>query len=137
MYPQPLACPELPGLATDQGDAAATLVEGSDDFTASGITATAIPAPVALEGPGPRPGRADQAVRRLCQPQRLAGLGDVSRVWHRAATVPPVLLGTGVRAAGEEYGLRLPVSRWRPAWGQAPRLALQALALYGIERKPL
>lgn len=32
VYPKPLACPELPGLATDRPDGAAVAIAGSDDF---------------------------------------------------------------------------------------------------------
>ena len=138
VYPRPLASPELPGLASDQPDGASLPVSGSDDFY------------------GFRDYRFGDSLRQIhwkglargqaVQTKHYAAYADRS-VWLDWDMFPG--LGTEQRLShlcywaldfesrGEEYGLRLPGVVLEPGMGERHReRVLQALALYGTERRP-
>jgi uncharacterized protein (DUF58 family) len=138
VYPQPLPSPELPGLATDQPDGAAEPIAGSDDFY------------------GFREYRPGDSLRQIYWKGLARGQGVQTKqyvayasrsVWLDWEMFPGV--GTEPRLShlcywvlqfesrNEEYGLRLPGVVLPPGVGERHReRALQALALYGIERRP-
>ena len=139
VYPQPLACPELPGLATDQGDAAATLVEGSDDFYGFrnyryGDSLRQLHWKGLARGQGVQTKQYGAYASRSVwlDWEMFPGYGTEQRLSHLCYWV------LAFEQRGEEYGLRLPGFALAPGLGDRHRdRALQALALYGIERKPL
>jgi uncharacterized protein (DUF58 family) len=135
VYPQPIASPELPGLATETPDGAAIAVEGSDDFY------------------GFRDYRQGDSLRQIywkglargqsVQVKHYAAYADHS-VWLDWDMFPG--LGTEQRlshlcywalrfdAQGDEYGLRLPGAHIPPDAGERHReQVLRALALHGLE----
>jgi uncharacterized protein (DUF58 family) len=139
VYPQPLACAEQPGLATDRPDGAAVPIAGSDDFH------------------GFRDYRDGDSLRQIHWKGLAKGQGVQSKqygayadrsVWLEWDMFP----GRGIEQRlsyicywaleydrrNEEYGLRLPGTVIAPAVGEKHRdEVLKALALYGVEgRQP-
>ena len=138
VYPRPLACAELPGLATDRPDGAAVPIAGSDDFH------------------GFRDYRPGDSLRQIHWKGLAKGQGVLSKqygayadrsVWLDWEMFP----GLGVEQClsqlcywalefdrrNEEYGLRIPGVIIAPDTGEKHRdEVLKALALYGIEGKP-
>lgn len=135
VYPQPLSCAELPGLATDKPDGASVPVSGSDDFY------------------GFRDYRRGDSLRQIhwkglakgqsVQTKQYAAYADRS-VWLDWDMFP----GLGIEqrlshlcywalafeARNEEYGLRIPGVVIEPALGEAHRdRVLKELAVYGLE----
>jgi uncharacterized protein (DUF58 family) len=135
VYPQPLACAEQPGLATDRPDGAAVPIAGSDDFH------------------GFRDYRDGDSLRQIHWKGLAKGQGVQSKqygayadrsVWLEWDMFP----GRGIEQRlsyicywaleydrrNEEYGLRLPGTVIAPAVGEKHRdEVLKALALYGVE----
>jgi uncharacterized protein (DUF58 family) len=135
VYPQPLACAEQPGLATDRPDGAAVPIAGSDDFH------------------GFRDYRNGDSLRQIHWKGLAKGQGVQSKqygayadrsVWLEWDMFP----GRGIEQRlsyicywaleydrrNEEYGLRLPGTVIAPAVGEKHRdEVLKALALYGVE----
>lgn len=138
VYPQPLASPELPGLATDQPDGAAVPVLGSDDFYGfrdyrQGDSLRQI------HWKGLARGQAVQTKQYGAYANRsvwldwdmFPGLGTEQRLSHLCYWV------LQFEGRDEEYGLRLPGLTIAPGVGERHRdRVLQALALYGIESAP-
>jgi uncharacterized protein (DUF58 family) len=133
VYPAPLVCEELPGLASDKPDGASIPVSGSDDFY------------------GFRAYRRGDSLRQIhwkglakgqgVQSKQYAAYADRS-VWLDWEMFPG--LGTEQRLShlcywalqsddcAEEYGLRLPGVLIEPGMGEAHRdQVLKELALYG------
>jgi uncharacterized protein (DUF58 family) len=135
VYPQPLACAEQSGLATDRPDGAAVPIAGSDDFH------------------GFRDYRNGDSLRQIHWKGLAKGQGVQSKqygayadrsVWLEWDMFP----GRGIEQRlsyicywaleydrrNEEYGLRLPGTVIAPAVGEKHRdEVLKALALYGVE----
>ena len=136
VYPQPLATPELPGLAVDQPDGAALPIVGSDDFH------------------GFRDYRHGDSMRQIHWKGMAHGQGIQTKQYNAYASRSAWLdwdmfpdMGTERRLShlcywaldfegrNEEYGLRLPGVAIAPGIGERHRdRVLQALALHGIER---
>jgi uncharacterized protein (DUF58 family) len=138
VYPRPLACAEVPGLATDRPDGAAVPIAGSDDFH------------------GFRDYRRGDSLRQIHWKGLAKGQGVLSKqygayadrsVWLDWELFPG--LGVEQRLSqlcywalefdrrNEEYGLRIPGAVIAPDTGEKHRdEVLKALALYGIEGKP-
>lgn len=135
VYPRPLACPELPGLAADSPDGAAVTAEGSDDFF------------------GFRDYRQGDSLRQIywkglargqsVQVKQYAACADRS-VWldwdmfagHGTEQRLSYLCYWALNfdALGDEYGLRLPGVSIAPDRGERHRdNVLRALAVYGLE----
>jgi uncharacterized protein (DUF58 family) len=135
VYPQPLSCADLPGLATDKPDGASVPVSGSDDFY------------------GFRDYRRGDSLRQIhwkglakgqsVQTKQYAAYADRS-VWLDWDMFP----GLGIEqrlshlcywalafeGRNEEYGLRIPGVVIEPALGEAHRdRVLKELAVYGLE----
>ncbi|MEM6583246.1 MAG: DUF58 domain-containing protein [Pseudomonadota bacterium] len=139
VYPQPLASAELPGLSVDQPDGAAVPISGSDDFY------------------GFRDYRHGDSMRQIHWKGLAHGQGVQTKQYNAYASRSAWLdwdmfpgVDTEQRLShlcywalqfenrNEEYGLRLPGVAIEPGIGERHRdRVLQALALHGIERKPL
>ena len=137
VYPRPLACAELPGLATDRPDGAAVPIAGSDDFH------------------GFRDYRRGDSLRQIHWKGLAKGQGVLSKQYGAYADRSVWLEWDMFPAQGieqrlshmcywaleydrrnEEYGLRLPGTVIAPDVGEKHRdRVLKALALYGIEGK--
>lgn len=138
VYPRPVACPELPGLASDQPDGAAQQVFGSDDFY------------------GFRDYRYGDSLRHIHWKGLARGGQAVQTKQYGAYASRSVWLdwemfqGSGIEqrlchlcywalefeGRDEEYGLRIPGVVIEPGLGERHRdRVLQALALYGVERR--
>lgn len=136
VYPQPVASPALPGLATDQPDGAAIPIAGSDDFH------------------GFRDYRHGDSMRQIHWKGMAHGQGIQTKQYNAYASRSAWLdwdmfPGMGVEQRlshlcywaldferrNEEYGLRLPGVAIAPGTGERHRdRVLQSLALHGIER---
>ncbi|MEE4146329.1 MAG: DUF58 domain-containing protein [Halieaceae bacterium] len=138
VYPQPLACPELPGLATDQPDGAAIPIVGSDDFYGfrdyrEGDSLRQIHWKGLARGQGVQTKQygayADRSV--WLDWDMFAGMGTERRLSHLC------YWALQFESRDEEYGLRLPGLVLEPGSGDRHRdRVLQALALHGIEGRP-
>lgn len=135
VYPRPVPCAELPGLATDQPDGAAMPIPGSDDFYGfRDYRAGDSPRQIHWKGMA-RGGRvqtkqytayADRSV--WLDWEMFPGLGTEQRLSHLC------YWALEFDRQGQEYGLRLPGTSIPPACGERHReQVLQALALHGIE----
>ncbi len=138
VYPQPLASPELPGLAADQPGGAAVPIVGSDDFH------------------GFRDYRHGDSLRQIHWKGLARGQGVQTKqygayanrsVWLDWAMFPGLSAEQRLshlcywalefEKRDDEYGLRLPGMVLQPGVGDRHRdRVLQALALYGVERRP-
>ncbi|MEM8561705.1 MAG: DUF58 domain-containing protein [Pseudomonadota bacterium] len=139
VYPQPLESAELPGLSVDQPDGAAVPISGSDDFY------------------GFRDYRHGDSMRQIHWKGLAHGQGVQTKQYNAYASRSAWLdwdMFPGIdterrlshlcywalqfESRNEEYGLRLPGMAIEPGIGERHRdRVLQALALHGIERKPL
>ena len=138
VYPQPLACPELPGLATDQPDGAAIPIVGSDDFYGfrdyrEGDSLRQIHWKGLARGQGVQTKQygayADRSV--WLDWDMFAGMGTERRLSHLC------YWALQFESGDEEYGLRLPDLVLEPGSGERHRdRVLQALALHGIGGRP-
>ena len=138
VYPQPLACPELPGLATDQPDGAAIPIAGSDDFYGfrdyrEGDSLRQIHWKGLARGQGVQTKQygayADRCV--WLDWEMFAGMGTERRLSHLC------YWALHFESRDEAYGLRLPGLVLEPGIGERHRdRVLQALALYGLEGRP-
>jgi uncharacterized protein (DUF58 family) len=138
VYPQPLASPELPSLASDQADGAAMPVLGSDDFY------------------GFRDYRRGDSLRQIHWKGLARGLGVQTKQYGAYASRSvwldwDMLPGLGIEQRlshlcfwaleferkSEEYGLRLPGVSVDPGTGERHRdRVLQELALFGLAGRP-
>ena len=138
VYPQPLACPELPGLATDNPDGAAIPIAGSDDFYGfrdyrEGDSLRQIHWKGLARGQGVQTKRyaayADRSV--WLDWEMFAGMGVERRLSHLC------YWALQFESRDQEYGLRLPGFALEPGKGDRHRdQVLQALALHGIQGRP-
>lgn len=135
VYPQPQACADLPGLATDRPDGASAPVLGSDDFY------------------GFREYREGDSLRQIHWKGLAKGQGVQSKQYAAYADRSvwlewEIFSGMGIEqrlsqlcywalefeARNEEYGLRMPGVLIEPNVGEKHRdLVLKELALYGVE----
>ncbi len=137
VYPQPLVCAELPGLATDQPDGAAVPVAGSDDFYGFrdyryGDSLRQVHWKGLARGQGVQTKQygayADRSV--WLDWEMFPGLGVEQRLSHLCYWV------LEFERRDEEYGLRMPDVVIQPDVGDRHRdRVLQALALHGQERR--
>jgi len=137
VYPQPLACPELEGLQSDQPDGAAVPVTGSDDFYGfrdyrAGDSLRQI------HWKGLAKGQPAQSKRYGAYAARsvwldwdaFVGIGVEQRLSHLC------YLALKFHERNQEYGLRIPGQVIKPDVGEKHQEAvLAALALYGVEEK--
>ena len=138
VYPQPKASPELPGLAADESDGAATPVIGSDDFYGfrdyrRGDSLRQIHWKGLARGQSLQTKQygayADRSV--WLDWDMFAGLGSEQRLSHLC------YWALEFESRNEEYGLRLPGGLIEPGTGEKHRdRVLQELALFGLEGKP-
>ncbi len=135
VYPRPLPCAELPGLAADQPDGAAIAVEGSDDFYGFRDYRQG-DSPRQIHWKGLARGGAVQTKQYTAYADRsvwldwdaLAGLGQEQRLSHLC------YWALEYDRQGLEYGLRLPQLTLPPDCGERHReQVLQGLALFGLE----
>jgi uncharacterized protein (DUF58 family) len=138
VYPQPLATAELPGLPGDQGDGTSLPSAGSDDFYGfreyrEGDSKRQI------YWKGLARGQVVQVKQYAAYANRsvwldwdmFPGIGAEQRLSHLC------YWALEFARRDEEYGLRLPGEMLAPGQGERHRdRVLQALALYGIERRP-
>jgi uncharacterized protein (DUF58 family) len=138
VYPQPLASPELPGLASDQPDGAAEPIMGSDDFYGfrdyrHGDSLRHI------HWKGVARGQGVQTKQYITYANRsvwldwdmFPGLATEQRLSHLC------YWALHFEQRDDEYGLRLPGRVIEPGLGERHRdRVLQALALHGIEGRP-
>ena len=137
VYPQPLACAELPGLASDRPDGAAVAVSGSDDFY------------------GFRDYRRGDSLRQLhwkglakgqvLQSKQYAAYADRSvwLDWEMFSGLPTEMRlsylcywALEFDRRNEEYGLRIPGELIQPGIGEKHRSdILKALALYQVPER--
>lgn len=137
VYPQPVASPELPGLASDTPDGAAVPVPGNDDFYGfrdyrQGDTLRQVHWKGLAKGQGLQSKQygayADRSV--WLDWDMFPGLGTEQRLSHLC------YWALQFNANGEEYGLRIPGVTLEPDVGEKQREAvLKALALYGQEAR--
>ena len=137
VYPRPLGCPELPGLATDKPDGASVPVPGSDDFYGfreyrQGDSMRAI------HWKGLAKGQSVQSKQYGAYADRsvwldwdmFPGVGVEQRLSHLCYWV------LEFEQRNEEYGLRIPGVVLEPGVGEKQReQALKSLALHGVERR--
>ena len=137
VYPQPLASPELPGMASDQPDGTSVPVAGQDDFYGfrdyrAGDSLRQV------HWKGLARGQALQSKQYAAYADRsvwldwdmFAGLGMEQRLSHLC------YWALAFDREQFEYGLRLPGYSLEPAWGEQHRdRVLRALALHGVERR--
>ena len=136
VYPRPVPCAELPGLATDQPDGAAVPVSGSDDFYGfRDYRPGDSPRQIHWKGMA-RGGQRVQTKQYTAYADRsvwldwemFPGLGMEQRLSHLC------YWALEFDRQGQEYGLRLPGTSIVPGCGERHReQVLQALALHGIE----
>ena len=138
VYPQPLATAELPGVPGDQPDGTTTPVAGSDDFYGfreyrQGDSKRQI------YWKGLARGQAVQVKEYAAYANRsvwldwdmFPGVSTEQRLSHLC------FWALELARRDEEYGLRLPGLVLAPGQGERHRdRVLQALALYGVERRP-
>jgi uncharacterized protein (DUF58 family) len=137
VYPQPLACPELPGLASDQPDGAAVPVMGSDDFYGfrsyrRGDSLRHVHWKGLARGQDLQTKQYGAYANRSVwlDWEQFAGLGTEQRLSHLC------YWALEFESRDEEYGLRLPGVVLEPGVGERHReRVLQALALHGVERR--
>jgi len=135
VYPRPLACAELPGLASDEPDGAAVPVTGSDDFYGfrdyrQGDSLRQIHWKGLAKGQGVQTKQyaayADRSV--WLDWDMFAGLGTEQRLSHLC------YWALEFDGQNEEYGLRLPGVVVEPGLGPKHRdRVLKELALHGQE----
>lgn len=137
VYPQPLASPDLPGLASDQPDGTSVPVAGKDDFYGfrdyrAGDSLRQV------HWKGLARGQALQSKQYAAYADRsvwldwdmFAGLGTEQRLSHLC------YWALAFDREQLEYGLRLPGCTLEPGWGEQHReQVLRALALHGVERR--
>ncbi len=135
VYPRPLPCAELPGLATDQPDGAAVPVPGSDDFYGF-RDYRAGDSPRQIHWKGLARGGQVQTKQYTAYADRsvwldwdmFPGLGMEQRLSHLC------YWALEFDRQDLEYGLRLPGLTLSPGCGERHReQVLQALALHGVE----
>jgi uncharacterized protein (DUF58 family) len=136
VFPQPLACAELPGLATDKPDGAAVAIAGSDDFYGfrdyrRGDSLRQIHWKGLAKGQGVQSKQysayADRSV--WLDWDMFPGLGIEQRLSHLC------YWALQFEARNEEYGLRLPGVVIEPGMGEKHRdRVLRELALYNPGR---
>ena len=138
VYPQPLPCAELPGLATDRPDGATVPVTGSDDFYGfrdyrAGDSLRQV------YWKGLAKGQEVQSKQYAAYADRsvwldwemFAGLGMEQRLSHLC------YWALAFDSRNEEYGLRMPGVLVAPGVGEKHREhVLKELALYGLEGRP-
>ncbi len=138
VYPQPLASPELPGLATDEPDGASVPVPGSDDFYGFRNYREG-DSPRHIHWKGLAKGQVVQSKQYSAYADRsvwldwdmFPGLGTEQRLSHLC------YWALEFERSDEEYGLRIPGVVIEPGVGEKQRdEVLKALALYGLERRP-
>ncbi len=137
VYPQPLASPELPGLASDRPDGASVEVLGSDDFYGfrdyrQGDSLRQIHWKGLARGHGVQTKQYGAYANRSVwlDWEMFPGLGVEQRLSHLCYWV------LEFDRQGEEYGLRLPGLAIEPGLGERHRdQVLQGLALHGIETR--
>lgn len=137
VYPQPLACAELPGMATDRPDGAAVPITGSDDFYGfrdyrEGDSLRQIYWKGLAKGQGVQSKQygayADRSV--WLDWEMFPGLGIEQRLSHLC------YWALAFDGRNEEYGLRLPGVLIEPGVGEKHReQVLKELAVYGLEGK--
>jgi uncharacterized protein (DUF58 family) len=137
VYPQPLASPDLPGLASDQPDGTSIPVAGKDDFYGfrdyrAGDSLRQV------HWKGLARGQALQSKQYAAYADRsvwldwdmFAGLGTEQRLSHLC------YWALAFDREQLEYGLRLPGCALEPGWGEQHReQVLRALALHGVDRR--
>lgn len=138
VYPQPQASGDLPGVASDKADGAATPVLGSDDFYGfrdyrQGDSLRQIHWKGLARGQSPQTKQygayADRSV--WLDWDMFPGAGVEQRLSHLC------YWALEFDSRDEEYGLRLPGVLIEPGAGDKHReRVLQELALYGIEGRP-
>lgn len=137
VYPKPLPCAELPGLATDRPDGASIPIPGSDDFYGF-RDYRAGDSPRQIHWKGLAKGQKLQSKQYSAYADRsvwldwdmFAGLGTEQRLSHLCYWL------LEFDREGEEYGLRLPGAMIEPDCGERHReQLLRELALYGIEER--
>jgi uncharacterized protein (DUF58 family) len=138
VFPQPLACAELPGLATDKPDGAAVAIAGSDDFYGfrdyrRGDSLRQIHWKGIAKGQGVQSKQygayADRSV--WLDWHMFPGLGIEQRLSHLC------YWALQFEGRNEEYGLRLPGVVIEPGMGEKHRdRVLKELALYNQGRGP-
>lgn len=135
VYPRPLPCAELPGLATDEPDGAAVPVPGSDDFYGF-RDYRAGDSPRQIYWKGLARGAQVQTKQYTAYADRCVwldwdmfpGLGMEQRLSHLC------YWALEFDRQGLEYGLRLPGITLAPSCGERHReQVLQVLALHGVE----
>jgi uncharacterized protein (DUF58 family) len=135
VYPRPLACGDLPGLATDTPDGAAVTVTGSDDFYGFRAYHKG-DSPRHIHWKGLAKGQGLQSKQYTAYADRsvwldwemFPGLGTEQRLSHLC------YWALEFESRNQEYGLRMPGVVIEPDMGDKHRdRVLRELALYGVE----
>ena len=135
VYPRPLACGDLPGLATDTPDGAAVTVTGSDDFYGFRDYHKG-DSPRHIHWKGLAKGQGLQSKQYTAYADRsvwldwdmFPGVGTEQRLSHLC------YWALEFESRNQEYGLRMPGVVIEPDVGDKHRdRVLRELALYGVE----